>query len=229
MNMIGQKFGKLTVTKRAGTKNKNSVWECLCECGNTVCCTKGNLTSGRTKSCGCIKSARNRFRKKQIDINMATAMFETGKTLEQIAVVLGVSRPTVARRLGETTANKRGSVRIYGRGEHNPAWKGGRFISKKGYVFVRCPEHHRRGRNGYVLEHVLVMERHLGRSLIYYSMAHSSNEVVHHVNGEKSDNRIENLRLMTHSEHMTLHGKATCAKRNGRNIVEYKTRIKAMP
>jgi len=44
------------------------------------------------------------------------------------------------------------------------------------------------------------MENYIGRVL-------GKSEVVHHVNGKRKDNRIENLRLMTISEHLKLHGK----------------------
>lgn len=49
-------------------------------------------------------------------------------------------------------------------------------------------------------EHRCVMEKYLKRKL-------KDNEVVHHINGDKSDNRIENLQVMTLSEHSSLHQK----------------------
>ena len=54
-DLTGMKFGKLTVIEKAGYKNRNSQWLCECECGNTTVVGKGRLTSGTTKSCGCLK------------------------------------------------------------------------------------------------------------------------------------------------------------------------------
>jgi hypothetical protein len=48
-------------------------------------------------------------------------------------------------------------------------------------------------------EHRVLMEKHLGRTL-------DTNEVVHHINGDRRDNRIENLQILTLSEHSKLHG-----------------------
>ncbi len=70
-----------------------------------------------------------------------------------------------------------------GKKHHN--WKGGRKLDDKGYVHVRLREN---GISHYVREHILVMERRLGRKLL-------PAETVHHVNGIHGDNRDKNLEL----------------------------------
>ena len=70
----------------------------------------------------------------------------------------------------------------------NPNWKGGRTKTPEGYIQIRVHNHPHATTNGYVMEHRLVMEKYLERYL-------SPLEVVHHCNGVKDDNRIENLML----------------------------------
>lgn len=72
-------------------------------------------------------------------------------------------------------------------GAAHPAWRGGRIVTKYGYVKLRAPDHPRNS-NGYVPEHVLVMETRLGRYL-------TKSETVHHINGVRDDNRDCNLEL----------------------------------
>lgn len=80
------------------------------------------------------------------------------------------------------------------RGQLHSMWKGGRIFNSKGYVYVRSENHPNKNYHGYVAEHRLVMEKHIGRYL-------TKDEVVHHMNGIKTDNRIDNLKLMSVSAH----------------------------
>lgn len=85
------------------------------------------------------------------------------------------------------------------RGNKNPKWKGGRMNDNFGYVLVWNPQHPCCNNLGYVREHRLVMEEKVGRLL-------KSKEVVHHINGIKNDNRLENLQLFNSlAEHSRLH------------------------
>jgi hypothetical protein len=83
-------------------------------------------------------------------------------------------------------------------GSENPMWKGGKTLDSGGYVLVKMRDHPGASRQGYVREHRLVMETALGRHL-------ERHEVVHHRNGIKTDNRIENLELMSPSDHRREH------------------------
>lgn len=56
MGIAGEKFNKLTVLNKTNEKaNKTYLWLCECECGNLTKVKKWNITSGNTRSCGCLK------------------------------------------------------------------------------------------------------------------------------------------------------------------------------
>lgn len=57
INLEGKKFGRWTVIKDSGKRDSsgNIMWECRCECGNTACVKGKSLTSGASKSCGCLQ------------------------------------------------------------------------------------------------------------------------------------------------------------------------------
>lgn len=86
----------------------------------------------------------------------------------------------------------------YPRGRERYNWNNGRSITTQGYVEVLCPNHFNPGRRGYKLEHRLVMEQFLNRPLL-------KREHVHHINGDKLDNRITNLKVINISDHQRHH------------------------
>ena len=84
------------------------------------------------------------------------------------------------------------------RGSSHANWKGGRY-ERLGYVFVLEPQHPRANESGYVREHILVVEAAIERQLTW-------DEVIHHINGVRNDNRPENLYLFpSHNEHTRYH------------------------
>lgn len=69
----------------------------------------------------------------------------------------------------------------------------------QGYIYLYRPDHPNSQKKGYVAEHRLAMEEKIGRYL-------TKEECVHHLNGIRDDNRLENLELCsTHGEHTKLH------------------------
>ena len=97
------------------------------------------------------------------------------------------------------------------KGEKNPSWKGGTL--DHGYKVIRI--------NGKkIREHRYVMEQHLGRKLTRL-------EQIHHINGDKLDNRIENIMVMSNSEHQKLHWKQT-SKEEQKEIITNLHKAKAL-
>lgn len=130
------------------------------------------------------------------DIATLIEFYPNTKTIDLVPV-LNRSKQSIdhkAQRLGlKKTDELLYSNRSARRGEKSPTWQGGKTHSTKGYVVL--------SNNGNVIfEHRAVMETHLGRKL-------TDDEVVHHINGDKTDNRLENLQLMTRGEHSTMHNK----------------------
>ena len=90
------------------------------------------------------------------------------------------------------------AMSIYNTGENHPNWNGGVWHSE-GYIFNRV--------NGtYKGVHRLVMERHIGRKL-------SDDEIIHHLDGNKTNNSIENLVIVSRSEHIEIHRDCLYAER----------------
>ncbi len=91
-------------------------------------------------------------------------------------------------------------------GKSNPRWRGGKHLSR-GYVLVLQPNHPHKNNMNHVFEHRLVMENYLERYL-------TKEEVVHHINEIKNDNRIENLMLFKNGQDHLAHHRSLKDLRN---------------
>lgn len=56
IDLTNQRFGRLTAVKRCGRIRSYATWECSCDCGKMAIVASGYLLSGRTRSCGCLRS-----------------------------------------------------------------------------------------------------------------------------------------------------------------------------
>lgn len=103
-------------------------------------------------------------------------------------IVMGLepNKPSFSDKARENSVKSRKGKRSFG-------WKGGRHIDANGYVMVYKPEHPNTTKKGYIFEHRLVMSEFLERPL-------KRHENVHHVNGDRADNRVENLELWSKAQ-----------------------------
>lgn len=109
--------------------------------------------------------------------------------------------PNKGKKLSKETVEKMAE-------KHRLAGAGHKKQRADGYIALYYPQHPNSTKDGYIMEHVYVMEQHIGRTL-------NSDEVVHHKNHIRNDNRIENLQLMTFKEHAALHMRERWAKKKG--------------
>jgi hypothetical protein len=106
--------------------------------------------------------------------------------------------------------------------EHGPNWRGGRIRNGRngGYWYLYRPDHPFSTKEGYVAEHRLVMEEHLGRYL-------TTEEQVHHISGDREDNSLSNLQLLSATEHSRLHNTGRVLSEESRRKISESLKARA--
>lgn len=138
----------------------------------------------------CVMNYMNRFgiklERRIVPVSRVRNLAKKGLTAPEIGKVMGFTSTAISR-IG----------RVYGI-QIRDSFHTGRILTHNGYVMVRKPDHPCADGKGYIRLHRLIMEKAIGRIL-------GPNEVVHHKNGEKTDNRIENLLLIDKPNHVRMH------------------------
>lgn len=208
-DITGQRFGFLTAIRKTQSIKKNTRWLLKCVCGKEITTYYDCLVRKKNPvtCCGCKKQeARLKvLSKNAIDLTgrkfgyLTVLYFTTKNKKRRYWVCLcecGQYTRVMAHNLNSGNIVSCGCRRFnHGKceGKKSPNWKGGRQKTKQGYIYVWNPSHPNANHAGYVLEHRLVMEKHLGRYLL-------PNENIHHKNSIKDDNRFENLELWVKSQ-----------------------------
>ncbi len=136
-------------------------------------------------------SLRTRCRRLDIGDEALLESYTSGKGVVELSREFHCRHITISKRLhGLGIENIRRASML---GEKNPSWRGGRYRTG-GYIYVYKPAHPYATKYGYVMEHRLVLEQKLGRYLLF-------DEVGHHINGKRNDNRPENLVALSRKGH----------------------------
>jgi len=129
---------------------------------------------------------KGRPRNIEIPIDEVRELTNQGWRLGRLSKKYGCSKQTILNRMNE--AGIQSHPKHSSPGENNSAWKGGKYLDNDGYILIYSPNHPYATKQGRVREHRLVMEKSIGRYLL-------PSEVVHHIDGNKQNNSIENLKL----------------------------------
>lgn len=80
-DLTGQRFGRWTVIERAASRKGKTAWKCICDCGTVSVVIGYNLTSGHSKSCGCLTDKARHDR--AVHMGCADRLYHVWKTMKQ--------------------------------------------------------------------------------------------------------------------------------------------------
>lgn len=203
-------------------KKTSLVKKCLV-CGNEAVVARYRANTFKTCSPTCSSKYKSQTAERKIKKETGLSAFEflekeyreNQKSFREIQKIIKIPNKKLSELLVKNGIKiRKGSFAVKtqwcgekgkNRRETGFAKRKNKIISSDGYVMILDKNNPQKR----MREHVHLMEKSLKRSL-------KPNEVVHHKNGNKQDNRIENLGLMTESEHKSLHAKIRAKDENGK-------------
>ena len=195
IDITGQKFGRYTVLERAENQGKSTRWRCECECGTIKVVRASHLKDGRTTSCGCFQKESASKRALQIKgMRFGKLKVIDRGELDKYGRFRWECECDCGKKALCYSANLVSGLRT-SCGCNRKASNGRRSVLKTGYVRIKKAGHPNADASGWLFEHIFVMSEHLGRKI-----ETTDGENVHHKNGIKHDNRLENLELWTHHQ-----------------------------
>lgn len=197
IDLSGKRFGRWLVIDRHYYDGRDTKWNCICDCGTQRPVRSLKLTRGLSLSCGCWQ--REMLSKREF-IDIAGKRYGLLTVIKEVENTRPVTKWLCRCDCGRESIVEGDNLRYgttkscgcrIGRrpkpGEEMKVWERGRMKDVHGYISIYCPEYSN-SPTGYVKEHTLVMSKHLGRPIL-------RSETIHHKNGIRDDNRLENLEL----------------------------------
>ena len=213
----GTKFGKLTFLRWIpNTMPRKALYKC--DCGREKVIIATNVTTGRTVSCGCVAVLCESLPIKQGDVFGFWTVLGDGeekiskgghiRRTKKCQCICGKVKDVDINSLRDKTSRSCGCMNHF---FQKPKPHQGKPLIVHGYRVIYKPDHKYATKwvcgPGFVFEHRYVMECFLGRSL-------RADEHVHHKDGNKLNNSLDNLEVLSREDHARLHHPKTRKKRD---------------